>query len=246
MKGAAAVVARITARLLLGSRKVAAIGLVLLLPIVIAVIYRATGDDTTPPAEFAWDLVSALILTLLLPLVALILGTTALGSEIEDGTVVFLLTKPVDRWRVVVVKAAVAALATAALAVPSTVATAWIIVGAPGEGGLVVGLGLAALVASVVYTVLFVALSTLTSRALVVGLLYVFVWEAILANLFSGLAWVSVRQYALGWADAVVSLDGFDPDLSTAGAVVASLVVIIGALVLGSNRLSAFEIGERA
>jgi ABC-2 type transport system permease protein len=241
------VIARITVRLLLGTRRAAAIGLVLLLPIAIAVVYRLSGEEhTTTPAEFAWDFVSSLILTLLLPLVALVLGTTALGTEIEDGTVVFLLTKPVDRWKVVVVKAAVAAAATAVLAVPTTAATAWIIVGSPGEGGLVAGLALAALVASVVYTVLFVMLSTITSRALVIGLLYVFVWEAILGNVFSGMAWLSVRQYALGWAQALISLDEFDADLSTGVALALSLIVVASALVIGSRKLRSFEIGERA
>lgn len=246
MSATAAVTATITARLLLGSRRTMVVGLVLLLPILIAVIFRASGNGETSPTEFALDLVEALILTVLLPLVALVLGTTALGSEIEDGTIVFMLSKPIDRWRVLVVKAGVAAAATSALAVPATVATAWIIVGSPSEDGLVPGLGLAALVASVVYSVVFVALSTITSRALVVGLVYVFVWESTLTNLFTDLAWVSVRQYGTGWAAAVITAAEFDHELSTPAAVIMSLLVVAVALVVGSNRLSAFEIGERA
>lgn len=246
MSATATVTANITTRLLLGSKRAAAIGLVLLLPILIAVVFRAAGDGDTSPTEFALDLVEALILTVLLPLVALVLGTTALGSEIEDGTIVFMLSKPIDRWRVLVVKAGVAAAATSALAVPATVATAWIIVGSPGEDGLVLGLGLAALVASVVYSVVFVALSTLTSRALVAGLVYVFVWESTLTNLFTDLAWVSVRQYATGWAAAVITAPEFNHELSTPAAVIMSLVVVAVALVVGGNRLGAFEIGELA
>ena len=42
----------------------------------------------------------------LLPLVAVIVGTSALGSELDDGTIVYLLARPVPRWRIVIVKLA--------------------------------------------------------------------------------------------------------------------------------------------
>lgn len=241
------VIARITARLLLGTRRSVMVGIVLLLPVIIAIVFRASGEsENTSPIEFAFDFVADLILATLLPLVALVLGTTALGSEIEDGTVVFLLSKPIPRWKVVVVKATIAAVATALLAVPATIATTWIVTGSPGDGGLVAGLAVAALVASVVYSVVFVALSALTGRALVIGLLYVFVWESLLANLFSGIAWLSVREYALGWADSAISLREFEPELGVASAIVMSVLVVAGALWVGSRKMAAFEIGERA
>ncbi len=241
------VIATITARLLLGSKRAAAVALVLLIPVVIAITFRFSDEyDTTNRAEFAIDLVGSLILALLLPLVALVLGTTAIGSEIEDGTIVFLLSKPIHRARVLVVKAVVAAAATVVLAVPATVATAWIITGSPGEGGVVAGLALAAVVAAIVYTVLFTALSAVTGRALIAGLIYVFVWEGVLANLFSGLAWLSVRQYALGVADAAISHEWFAADLNTPAAAVMAVLAVALALVVGSRKLAAFEIGERA
>lgn len=240
------VIARITVRLLLGSRRAVAVGFVMLLPVLIAVLFRTSDEDqVTAPTDFAGDLVGSLILAILLPLVALVMGTAAIGNEIEDGTVVFLLAKPVDRWRIVVVKAVVAALASAAVCVPTTVATTWIITGG-NSGGLVAGLGLAALVASVVYSVLFVALSTTTSRALVIGLIYVFVWEGILANVFGGLAWLSVRAYSEAVADAAISLASYRADLDPPAGVVMALAAIAGALVAGSRKLAAFEIGERS
>ena len=48
-----------------------------------------------------------------MPLVALILGTAALGSEIDDGTAVYLLIKPIPRWRIALAKILVAAGLTA-------------------------------------------------------------------------------------------------------------------------------------
>ena len=61
------------------------------------------------------------MIRIVLPLVALVFGTAALGSELEDGTGVHLLTKPIDRWTIVVAKIVVAGTLTAACVVPSTV-----------------------------------------------------------------------------------------------------------------------------
>lgn len=238
----------LTARQLLGRWRTLLIGLAMLLPVVVAVVRRvavATGQTSVSSEEFALGMVDGLVLTLLLPVVALVLGTAALGSEVEDGTAVFLLTTPVSRARIVVVKAVAAAAVALVLVVPATVAATWVVTGSPTEGGLVGGLGLAAAVATVLYCALFVALSAWTGRALVVGLVYVFVWEGLITGLFDNLRWISVREYAEGWAGLVVTADGFDPGLTGPQAVVAGLVALGLALVLGSRALERFEIGER-
>lgn len=245
------VLVSLATRQLLGRKRSLLIALVLALPIVIALIYRfaADPDPGITPSEFALGLVQRLILTLLLPLVALVLGTGAMGAEIEDGTAIFLVTKPIARWRIMIVKIGVASVVTTVLVVPATIATAWIVLGSATEGGIVLGLGLAAAVASFLYCSVFVALGAITTRALVIGLVYVFVWEAVITNLFGAVRWVSIREYALGWSDMAVSVtdsDIYDPDLAAASAVIASVVVLCGAAVLGTRALTNFQIGERS
>ena len=56
---------------------------------------------------------------MLLPLVAVIVGTSALGSELEDGTIVYLLARPVPRWRIAIVKWLMAWLVTSLLVAPA-------------------------------------------------------------------------------------------------------------------------------
>ena len=65
-----------------------------------------TGDLDS---ENATEIVDTLVIRTVLPLIALVFGTAAIGSEIEDGTVVFLLAKPIGRWRTALAKLAVAA-----------------------------------------------------------------------------------------------------------------------------------------
>ena len=43
-------------------------------------------------------------LAVVLPVIALIVGTGVLGAEIDDGTIVHILTKPLPRWQIVLPK----------------------------------------------------------------------------------------------------------------------------------------------
>lgn len=243
------VLASVTMRLLLGRRRTLLLAAAMLLPVVIAVAYRLSEDYGTEPVdEVAVGVVTALILTLLLPLVAVVLGSSALGTEMDDGTAVFLLTTPVERWRIIVVKVAVAAAATALLCTPSTVATAWVLRGSPGADGVVPGLALSTVVAGLLYCAVFVALSTVSSRSLVVGLIYVFVWEGFATNAFGALKWLSIREYAEGWAGALITIrdrSAWDPGLDVASAVIGSLVVLGLATWLGTRSLQRYEVQER-
>ena len=240
----------LTARQLLGRRRTLVIGLLLALPILIAVIYRFSDEAGSGEAtgEFALGLVSVMIFTLLLPLVALVFGTASLGAEIEDGTAVFLLTKPIERWRIIAIKIGVASVAATLFVVPTTMATTWIIHESPTADGLMLGLGLSALVASVLYCAAFVALSAVTSRALIFGLIYVFVWETFATRIFDSLRWVSIREYAYGWSDAVISINDngvlYDPHLGVTTAIVGTMVVLATACAGGARALTRFEIGE--
>mgnify|MGYP000312428435 FL=1 len=240
----------LTARQLLGRRRTLVIGLLLALPILIAVIYRFSDEAGSGEAtgEFALGLVSVMIFTLLLPLVALVFGTASLGAEIEDGTAVFLLTKPIERWRIIAIKIGVASVAATLFVVPTTMATTWIIHESPTADGLMLGLGLSALVASVLYCAAFVALSAVTSRALIFGLIYVFVWETFATRIFDSLRWVSIREYAYGWSDAVISINDngvlYDPHLGVTTAIVGTMVVLATACAGGTRALTRFEIGE--
>jgi ABC-2 type transport system permease protein len=242
--------ASITARQLLGRRRGLLLVLLALVPVAIALLYRFAGDaaDDVPPVEFASGLIEGVVVALVLPLTALVFGTAALGAEIEDGTAVYLLATPVQRWRIVLVKVAMAAAATIALVTPATLLTALIVLGTEDTHALAVGFALAVTVGAVAYCAVFVALSAFTGRALIVGLGYVFVWETFATNIFSGTRWASIREYTLGVADFISSApsSAFAADLDGGSALVAATVVIVVAYALGVRFLSRFEIGERA
>ena len=126
----------------------------------------------------------------------------------------------------------------------------WIIHHSPTADGLMFGLGLSTLVAAVLYCAVFVALSAFTNRAIIVGLLYVFIWEAFATRFFSALRWLSIREYATGWGEVFISSDEsaiyFDPYLSSSASLVGACVAFVAANIFGARCLNRFEIGERS
>ena len=230
----------LTFRALLNRRRTLLLGLVGALIVVVAAVFRLGTPGEAEALDFTGRLLANFGVAVLLPLVSVIVGTAALGSELDDGTIVYLLAKPVPRATIVLVKLVVAwAVSSLLVALPILLAG---LAGTGGDPGLGIGYGLAALVGALEYTAVFLALSLVTSRALVIGLAYVVVWEGVVAGLFAGTRIVSVRQHVLAVADAFSGEGGVASELAFATAVAIGAAVIIGATALAVRRLSVVEL----
>lgn len=240
------VIASITVRQLLSRRRTLLLLLLAGLMVLVAGVFRLAGEEARA-MRFTTGLLGSLGIGTLMPLVALLFGTGAIGSEIDDGTAVFLLAKPISRRIVVISKLVVAAACSVALTCAPMLVAGMIGVGGLGDG-LVPGMVAAAAIGSVLYVAVFVALSLVTSRALVFGLAYVLIWEGLLAGLFAGTRTFSIRQITLAFADAIGNLPKPIPNthLDTTTAVVVAVVVLIGATLLAIRRLASFEISGEA
>jgi ABC-2 type transport system permease protein len=241
------VIARITLRQLLSRRRTLLLLLLGGVLILAAGIFRLAGEEARA-LPFTAGLLSNLGIGTLMPLVALIFGTGAIGAEIEDGTAIFLLAKPINRRIVVLTKLAVAAVCAAALTCAPMLLAGVIAAGGLGDG-LVLGMVGGAAIGSLLYCSIFVALSLVTGRALVFGLAYVLIWEGLLAGLFAGTRTFSVRQIALAFADAIggIRSDLFDAPVNLTTALVVGTFLLVLTTVIAVRRLSAFEIsGEGA
>ena len=239
-----ATLAELTFRALLGRRRTILLILAGVILVLVAAVAGLNGDDAAERRELTGRVLADLGLGVVVPLVAVIVGTAAIGSEIEDGTIIYLLAKPIPRWIIVVIKTVVVWLVTAALIVP-----AMIIAGIVGSGDADLGLAYAVggLVATIEYGAIFVALSVITTRALIIGLAYVVIWEGILAGLFAGTRVLSVRQHALSVADAVGGQGAVVSELALATALGVAVVATALALLAAVRALSDTELrGETA
>lgn len=228
----------VTARGLLGRRRSILMLLLAGGPVVLGLLIRLGG---TRPNALVPSLEGVIVSTVL-PLIALVFGTAALGSELDDGTAVHILTKPIPRWSIVVPKVLVAGALTAVLIFPSTILTG-ILVGGTGsrELGLTFAFAIAALIGSFVYATIFVALSAATSRGLVIGLAYSLIWEGLLSGALKGTQLFSVREYIRGMAATLAPPRTIVSVVGPNGYVFAIVAIIIVAA-LASWKLSRYEI----
>jgi len=230
----------LTLRALLNRRRTLLLGLLGALIVVVAAVYRLGAPGTQESGDFTGRLLANFGVAVLVPLVAVIIGTAALGSELDDGTIVYLLAKPVPRPLIVLVKLLVAWAVTGLLvAVPILLAG---VVGSGGDWELGIGYGLAALLGAAEYAAVFLALSLVTSRALVIGLAYVVVWEGVVAGLFAGTRIFSVRQHVLAVADALTGEGGVPAELAFGTSLLVGGLVTAAAIVLAVRRLSRVEL----
>jgi ABC-2 type transport system permease protein len=236
----------LTMRQLLFRKSTLLLLLLALIPVLIAFIFEIGNDGETDAEQFAVEVLGVwLVLTTVLPLTAVLFGTSVLGDELEDGTIIYLLTKPVQRWLILLPKVAAAWLLTTLLVVGSLAASVFIVVG--GDGGqIILGFGIAATIGSLAYAAVFVLLSIITSRALIAGLIFVFIWEGAVTGIFEGVRYLSIRHATLGLADWLsdVPSDFFDAYVGGATALILCVAVIVLGLAYANQRLRRVEIRE--
>jgi ABC-2 type transport system permease protein len=230
-------IARVTLRALLGRRRTILMLLLAGVPILVGLLVRANTDGI----EEVGATLDGLVVRIILPLVALVFGTAALGSELEDGTAVHLLTKPIGRTTIVLAKVAVAGTLTAALVVPSTVITTILLTRPSDEvASNVISLGLGVLAGSFLYASIFAALGVITSRGLILGLGYALIWEGLLAGLLPGTQVFSVREYVRGIVHAVSP--GVIGSIVGSGALLYAAIALAAALAIASYRLATYQV----
>jgi ABC-2 type transport system permease protein len=152
------------------------------------------------------------------------------------------MIKPVARWKIALGKGLVALGLTAALIIPSIVITGVLLGGGVDPSTAIVGYSVACLIGGSAYAAAFLTLSVFTSRALLLGLAYVLIWEGVLSGLLEGTKFLSIRQATLGLAAALgVDVPGSTP-LAPGVSLLVLVVVLVGAFVLASWKLARFEI----
>jgi ABC-2 type transport system permease protein len=230
-------VARLTFRATMGRKRAFLFAIPPVILLLITVLLKLTH-----PQQASWpaDILGVFGFSVVLPLTALIVGTSVLGAEIDDGSIVHLLATPVRRSAVILTKFAVAAAITMVfVAVPELLAG---LIATGGLTRLAVGVFAGALAGSVIYNAFFVMVSVLTTRAIAVGLLYLLVWEGLLGNLVSGASELSIGQYSLGVANSIAHDPGLNAHLTLATVITAGAIVTVAALALAIRRLGAFSL----
>jgi ABC-2 type transport system permease protein len=235
----------LTWRGLLSRGRTAALGLVPLAVAVVAVVVASTGRTGEDALTGAWaGLTGRLLVPLVVAFTALVLSVSAVSDDRDDGTLLLLTATRVPRWSIVAQKGAAAWLGAVALTAPAVAGCTLLGLraglGAPAAGATVA----AAVLTAFAYTGPFLLLSLVTSRAVLVGAVYVVLWEGSVASLAQSADALSVAAYGrVLVADAL----GTGHEVTAAGvspptAVLVLLLVGLGGLAAAARRLPRTEL----
>jgi ABC-2 type transport system permease protein len=209
------------------------------LPVVLiglAVLVRALVGDDEPSAE---AVLNNLGLVVIVPLVALLATSGLLASEIDDGSIAYLLAKPVSRYTIVASKLVVALASVLVFgAVPMGIAGLVLLPGDPSFG---VGFAVGSMLGGAAYCALFSWLSVMTRHAVVIGLIYLLIWEGLLGGLLDGIRWLSVTRWSAEVIDRVADLELVD-DLPLGYALIALALVLAAGVWRTGRRLQGFNL----
>src|SRR5271157_4499121 len=181
-------------------------------------------------------LIFGLIPNAFLPLAALLFSSGMVQDDVEEQTLTYLLIRPIPRWLIYLMKVAgtwlVISLLNALFTAAALVAVYWG-TGELAPGALFQRAGILAAILSLslfAYTTLFGGLSLLTRRSLVLGVVYIIVFEGVVANIDFVVRHVTVMYYVrtlcVRWLGLPVGDWAIDP--ATAPSVTTCLLTLIG------------------
>lgn len=189
-------IVRVTMRQVVGGKRWIVLGLLALLPAV--VMWFSSLDASASEAVTRYqDAPLPTLLLLVLPVVALVIGSGALGDERRDGTLSFLLIRPIRRSTITAAKLTASWLAATLIAGTAGALAAAVLALRAETWSALVPTIVAVAVTAAGYTAVFMLLGHITSRAVLIGLVYLFVWESGISFAAPSLANVSLSRIGL-------------------------------------------------
>jgi ABC-2 type transport system permease protein len=174
-------------------------------------------------------------------LAAAILSASVLSQEVEQKTIVYLVTRPIPRTTLLLSRVTALVLAVVAIGFACAISVSFATHGgqALANGylwrdfkGLTVG--------AVAYSLLFVLVSLWISRAMIVNLLFAFGWEIMIPNMSGNVYWLSIHSYLKAIAERPITSGGGpmaflsgDQSLESISSSTAWVVMVVGIAAMG-------------
>ena len=235
---------RLTLRQLSGKWRLAIMGVLSMLPVIIALVVLSQPDSLSV-AEFEKGIMSAMLAGSITPLIVLATAAAAFSNEIEDKTLANLTLSPLPRWQIAVPKL----LATITVAGPFVALSAFFTsyVAFLADWPAVIAVTVSSIVAVVLYAAAFLWLGLVASQAVGLGLLYIVLWEGFFSGFVAGVRLLSIRHYAIGLMNAMdprrfaAQFDGND-SISLVVLLTMCLLVLGGFTALAIRRLRRMDV----
>ena len=175
-------------------RRVAVLLLLAAIPLVIAIVSEILNIEWD--ADSTQGFIQRLIFNTGLPLIALIVAAPVFADEIEDRTLTNLMLSPIARWQISIPKMLAAVFIVAIPLAITTFVSVLLVIQDDAYSAAIVG-AFGILIGSIAFVSLFAFVGTLTTRAVVFGIVYVFGFEALISSAIPGLKYVSISGNTL-------------------------------------------------
>jgi ABC-2 type transport system permease protein len=221
----------------------------------VAAIWPYLSSQATLAQQYTT--VSQIFVFHVLALVSAIYTTAIVSQEVEQKTIVYLLTRPVSRWKLLITRYLASATVVALLGILGVLLVSFGIYkgGALSNEFLTKDI-LAMIVGAFAYGALFLVVSLLVNRAMLVSLLFAFGWEGIVPNMPGEMYRLSVYSHvlsisehpssssqgnAVGFATGNLSTNA----ISSSSAIVTLTVMTVALVALGCLWFTRFEFVPR-
>jgi len=170
-------------------KRIVSVGVLMLLPVILAVAWRLLDADGVIPADLILANLSGMVYVhAMIALVSLAFGLSAIGETADEGTIIYYWTRPLSRAAIYLGRLWAAQIVSALLVAGSLVLC--FLVMTVGNFGVIdldflrlyVSACLVILLGGFVYTAIFAAAGTVLKRPMLPAILYAFGWEAISGN----------------------------------------------------------------
>ena len=230
---------RLTLRSLFSGRRVLALALLALVPVVAATAFASAGE--IEPDLFWARLLQRLAIPTITAFIAVVIGGSAIGDEREDGTILYLASTPLSRLTLVLSKVAAAWTATMALLAPAVVASGAIALGDEATAAQIAWPLLGVALAALCYCAVASWLAMVVRRPVVIGVLYILLWEGSIATFAASADRFSIAAYGRAIAvEGVIDVNA--PETAPAAAAVVLLAVTALATWAAARRMTRTEL----
>lgn len=207
--------------------------------------------DNKANAGETYAAVSSMLVFRLLALASAIFTTAIITQEVEQKTIVYLLTRPVPRWKLLLVRYVASVLVVALVGGFAALLTSWGAYKGFGGNALLANDLTALAMGALAYGAVFLFISLLFNRALIICALYAFGWEATIPNMPGGMSRLSIFSYLQAIGEhpsagdnkgmAILTGELGNSDITRSQAFTVLIGVIVVALVVSSLWFRHFE-----
>jgi len=194
------------------------------------------------------DMLDLFVLTFLLPVLALIYGASMIRNEIDDRSIIQVITSPIDRrFSYVGYYLALVLVMMILISILAVMGgtTFFLVSGASGDAvGMVGGYVVVCCIGAVAYSSLFLLFGVAMKQPLYLGLFYVFIWEYFVGTVPGAIGQYTIRHQLHVIGSGLIksgSISGVGGDGGIATIIlifVAAASVLLGALIFWNKEVA--------